>query len=612
MGPSGSGKSTLLAALSDHAHYANVYGDIKINGVKASMKQFKNVCAFVTQDDFMNRQLTVEEAILFSARTRLNWSVSQKRLERLVDGVIQLLDLNEVRHSIIGDENKRGISGGQRKRVSIAMEFVACPYVLFLDEPTSSLDSYSSFEVAKSMKDIARSGITVVAVVHQPRYEIFQMFDDVILLGKGGRVAYAGPCSTAMDYFKNELQLECPPFVNPSDFFLDAIYDPQAAYRAQTERNSTTSSSQRKSTEFRGLTCDEIFQKWEMYQSKNSSALHRNDDTSSHLSDNHSSSLNGHTESSYDILVKEEENRKQSALLHFIVCLYRSFSLKIRDIMSFFIDSLMVYISGLALGIIFLKETYTGPMPSELIQSCPVAIRSICEYPLNNPLINVASIVPLALGLCASMSSLSTFGTRQEQLVFKKERSSGLSTIAYFLAKNLEQLPNIVLGPLIFLSIFLCLYAPRASFGEYYYIILLMQFSAFGLGSLISVSIRMDLSQLASAVSVLVFQLVGGSKPTLPQMKSIFVPMYWFSCISYIRYCQEALYLVEIKYYKDTYDIKSSLELFGYDLDNFNFCVGMIPVFGIVFRILTLIMLYQRTYLLAPYTLHFSAVCNGT
>ncbi|EFC48354.1 predicted protein, partial [Naegleria gruberi] len=223
MGPSGSGKTTLLSAISGKAPYANVVGDIKINGVKSSMKKFKNVCAFVQQEDCMHRELTVEECIYFSARTRLNAKVSQKTIDSIVDGVIQILDLNHVRHSIIGDETKRGISGGQRKRVSIAMELVACPYVLFLDEPTSSLDAYSSFEVSKAMKDIASSGITVVAVLHQPRFEIFEMFDDVVLLGNGGRIVYMGPSKDALNYFSEKLQLEPPPFVNPSDFFLDAI-----------------------------------------------------------------------------------------------------------------------------------------------------------------------------------------------------------------------------------------------------------------------------------------------------------------------------------------------------------------------------------------------------
>ncbi|EFC47905.1 predicted protein, partial [Naegleria gruberi] len=221
MGPSGSGKTTLLSAILGNASYANVSGDIFVNGVKSSIKEFKNITAFVTQEDCMYRELTVEECIYFSARTRLNFP--SKVIDQIVNGVIQNLDLDHIRHSLIGDESKRGISGGQRKRVSIAMELVTCPYILFLDEPTSSLDAYSSFEVAKSMKDIAESGITVVAVLHQPRFEIFQMFDDVVLLGNGGRIVYMGESNQVLNYFEKQLSLIPPPYVNPSDFLLDAI-----------------------------------------------------------------------------------------------------------------------------------------------------------------------------------------------------------------------------------------------------------------------------------------------------------------------------------------------------------------------------------------------------
>ena len=101
-----------------------------------------------------------------------------------------MLDLREIRHSRIGDENTRGISGGQRKRVNIGLEMVAEPSVLFLDEPTSGLDSTSSLDVCKALRDIADTGITVITVIHQPRYEIFTMFHDVLLLGKGGQTVY--------------------------------------------------------------------------------------------------------------------------------------------------------------------------------------------------------------------------------------------------------------------------------------------------------------------------------------------------------------------------------------------------------------------------------------
>ena len=417
------------------------------------------------------------------------------------------------------------------------------------------------------MKDIASSGITVVAVLHQPRFEIFEMFDDVVLLGNGGRIVYMGPSKDALNYFSEKLQLEPPPFVNPSDFFLDAIYDPSFTYQNQSKRTGKY---------VKPITCQEMFDLWE----ENSKQIQ-------------ATPIEANI--SYESLRKEEKSRGQNPLIHLYMCIRRSFILRIRDIMGFFVDCLLVYIAGLALGMIFLKDAYVGPLPEDIIDTCPAAIRKICEYPLNNPIINVASTIPLALGLCAGMSSLGTFGTRQEQVIFKKEQAAGLSVMSYFLSKMLEQIPNIVLGPVVFLSIFFSLYSPRATFWEYYLVLLMMHFTTFGLGTLISVCVKLDLIQLATAVLILVSQLVGGSKPTIPQMKEIIPPLFWISCVSYVRYAQEALYLMEIKYYKDIFDIRSSLEVFDYDLSNIDFCIGMIPVFGVAFRILTLIALYQKS-----------------
>jgi len=149
-----------------------------------------------------------------------------------VDDVLGLLGLREIRHVQIGDERKRGISGGQRKRVNIGMEMCADPTVLFLDEPTSGLDSTSSMEVCDALRQIAELGLCVVTVIHQPRYEIFEAMGDVLLLGKGGRTVYLGPSKAALGYFEG-LGFVCPPRVNPADFFMDVIAgDFPSAFRA--------------------------------------------------------------------------------------------------------------------------------------------------------------------------------------------------------------------------------------------------------------------------------------------------------------------------------------------------------------------------------------------
>ena len=143
------------------------------------------------------------------------WDLARKK--EFVRATLSILGLEEIRHSRIGDETVRGISGGQRKRVNIGLELVADPTVLFLDEPTSGLDSTSSLETCDALSKIASLGVTVVTVIHQPRYEIFTSFDDVLLLGKGGRAVYLGPSTRALAHFEAH-GVMCPPRVNPADF----------------------------------------------------------------------------------------------------------------------------------------------------------------------------------------------------------------------------------------------------------------------------------------------------------------------------------------------------------------------------------------------------------
>jgi len=140
----------------------------------------------------------------------------------VVADVLKVLELERIQHSIIGNAEVRGISGGQRKRVNIGMEMVADPSLLFLDEPTSGLDSTTSFEVIGALKTLSRKGANVISVLHQPSYQIFEMFDDVIFLARGGFSVYVGPAAGALGYFTSS-GFACPHLVNPADFFMDVI-----------------------------------------------------------------------------------------------------------------------------------------------------------------------------------------------------------------------------------------------------------------------------------------------------------------------------------------------------------------------------------------------------
>ncbi|EOA30003.1 hypothetical protein CARUB_v10013106mg [Capsella rubella] len=220
MGPSGSGKSTLLDSLAGRlARNVVMTGNLLLNGKKARLDY--GLVAYVTQEDILLGTLTVRETITYSANLRLPSNMSKEEVSDIVEGTIMELGLQDCSDRAIGNWHARGVSGGERKRVSIALEILTRPQILFLDEPTSGLDSASAFFVIQALRNIARDGRTVISSVHQPSSEVFALFDDLFLLSSGESV-YFGEAKSAVEFFA-ESGFPCPKKRNPSDHFLRCI-----------------------------------------------------------------------------------------------------------------------------------------------------------------------------------------------------------------------------------------------------------------------------------------------------------------------------------------------------------------------------------------------------
>ncbi|KAK4788327.1 hypothetical protein SAY86_019646 [Trapa natans] len=220
MGPSGSGKSTLLDSLAGRLS-RNVFmtGNVLLNGKKRKLEY--GLVAYVTQEDVLLGTLTVRETIMYSALLRLPTSMARQEVDEIVEGTIMELGLQDCADRVIGNWHLRGISGGEKKRVSIALEILTRPHLLFLDEPTSGLDSASAFFVVQTLRNIARDGRTVISSIHQPSSEVFALFDDLFLLS-GGETVYFGEAKMAVEFFA-EAGFSCPKKRNPSDHFLRCI-----------------------------------------------------------------------------------------------------------------------------------------------------------------------------------------------------------------------------------------------------------------------------------------------------------------------------------------------------------------------------------------------------
>ncbi|XP_061362484.1 ABC transporter G family member 28-like [Gastrolobium bilobum] len=222
MGPSGAGKTTFLSALTGKATGCNTTGQVFVNGQESSIRSYKKIIGFVPQDDIVHGNLTVEENLWFSARCRLSADLPKEEKVLVVERVIESLGLQAIRDSLVGTVEKRGISGGQRKRVNVGLEMVMEPSLLILDEPTSGLDSSSSQLLLKALRREALEGVNICMVLHQPSYTLFKMFDDFILLAKGGLTVYHGPVNKVEEYFSS-LGIVVPDRVNPPDYYIDIL-----------------------------------------------------------------------------------------------------------------------------------------------------------------------------------------------------------------------------------------------------------------------------------------------------------------------------------------------------------------------------------------------------
>ncbi|POO01189.1 ABC transporter-like [Trema orientale] len=221
LGASGSGKTTLIDALANRIEKESLKGTVTLNGELVDSRFTKAITGYVMQDDVLYPMLTVEETLTFAADFRLPRTVSRSKKMARVQALIDQLGLRNAANTIIGDEGHRGVSGGERRRVSIGVDVIHNPILLFLDEPTSGLDSTSALMVVRVLKSIAQSGSVVVMSVHQPRYRILGLLDRLIFLS-GGEMVYCGS-PRKLGSFCSDLGHPIPENANPVEFMLDII-----------------------------------------------------------------------------------------------------------------------------------------------------------------------------------------------------------------------------------------------------------------------------------------------------------------------------------------------------------------------------------------------------
>eukprot|EP01084_Bolivina_argentea_P060635 110765_1 len=452
MGPSGAGKTTLLNTLSGKAlAYGNMSGQLLINGEKKTVNDFKDIVGFVPQSDAMTPEMTVQEMLEFNAKFRLSSKVSIDYRKSVVRDVMKVLKIYHIRHSCIGDDETRGISGGQQKRVNIGMELVAQPSILFLDEPTSGLDATTANDVMEVLKLIAKRGTMVVVVLHQPRYEIFSQFDNLLLLAQGGKTVYNGQQSKAMIYFK-EMGYIKPEFVNPADFLLDII----SGIVENTKNRSN------EVIDFAGTWRDIDKTKYSIMVNK---------------------------EFVFD---KDNNNYSSRSKLSFVtqcsMCCMRQLTINLRQKWLILTDILLIMLCGFVVGFV---------VDSSNLQLVPSNI----------------DFTIMGASVIGTIVSLRIFGN--DRLMYWRFASAGINKFAYYLGSTIASTPWIFLEPFFLLLTWYPMAMPHAKYIDYYSWLTIGMFVVQGIGHAISVAVDSNKSVLTSVVIVMIFNFLNGFQPTL-------------------------------------------------------------------------------------------------
>lgn len=243
LGPSGAGKTTLLKVLTLDAFGGHATGTVTLNGETITAQAFKNKCALVAQEDHHWAFLTCRESLEYAAA--LTMAVSAEERAREVDRMMKKMGLEVCASTRVGNAFMQGLSGGQKRRLSIGIALLKKPEVVYLDEPTSGLDAASASAIMTFITDITRKErLLSIFTIHQPSSVIYKQFDSLLLLSRG-RVAYGGPRAGVEAYLES-IQFPLPPATNPAEFLLDLVnpdFCDEAAVKAILDKWSTSAAS---------------------------------------------------------------------------------------------------------------------------------------------------------------------------------------------------------------------------------------------------------------------------------------------------------------------------------------------------------------------------------
>ncbi|KAK6943844.1 ABC transporter family G domain [Dillenia turbinata] len=553
MGPSGAGKTTFLSALAGKISGCTRTGLILINGKNESIHSYKKIIGFVPQDDIVHGNLTVEENLRFSARCRLSAEMPKPDKVLVVERVIECLGLQNVRDSLVGTVEKRGISGGQRKRVNVGLEMVMEPSLLILDEPTTGLDSASSQLLLRALRREALEGVNISMVLHQPSYALFKMFDDLILLAKGGLTVYHGSAKKVEEYFTG-IGITVPERVNPPDHYIDIL-------EGMVKPSS-------------GATREQLPIRWMLHNSYAipPDMLHLADGLSSSSPSANASSADGNADGALeqsfagDLLqdMKYNVEMQRDNLAHNF--------LKSQDLSN-----------RTTPGILRQYRYFLGRVGKQQLREAKVQVADYLILLLAGACLGTLAKVSDetfgSLALLSKIGALRSFSL--DKLHYQRESASGISSLAYFMSKDTIDHFNTIVKPLVYLSMFYFFNVPRSSFLSNYIILVCLVYCVTGMAYGFAIFFEPSPAQLWSVLVPVVMTLIASQ-----EQDGGFINQIAKFC--YTKWALEAFVIANAEKYSGVWLITrcGSLMQRGYNIRHGLHCLIILIGTGVLCRII--------------------------
>ncbi len=472
--------------------------------------------------------------------------------------IVEVLNLNHVKHLRVGDEKTRGISGGQKRRLNIAMELAAAPLILFLDEPTTGLDASSALEVCEVLNKIAKlTSINVVVVIHQPRVEIWNSLDNLLILAPGGKTVYLGPQRYAQKYFERHLEVEFKPFENPADTLMDAISKFGLAYADKWKADGPSLLE----SIMQGTKIKENKSKKENGSETNTSESR----TSSEVLANNTSERNYE---GFDIK-KIAKRRGANFFMQIIYAHGRALKQQAVGYLSLLLEFGLALLAGILIGLAT-TGSYRGllKVPYILISASPAEL----IIPLKALFMNIS------IGLVGATAGVRAFGS--DRVTYWREAAAGHNRASYFLGVTIAYFYRIAMSSLHFVIILYVVGMPISDLSRMYAIGFSTFFAVYGIGCVCSILFDPTDAPLTSVIATLVAAVMSGFISVFP---------LGLKAISYAFWSSEAFYAGEVEPFGNIFDLDSSSKGWEYTRDRFAVDIGVVISLGVAYRVIAFI-----------------------